>query len=79
MTILEVVAILVGAVLGWASGALKTQLHSMRRPRSSLGSGGECHRDLGAGDAPQRPRGAPGHLHQPHAARQALFAHALDA
>jgi len=74
MTILEVVVLLVGAALGWASGALKAQLHSLRRPQSSLGPGGECHRGLATAAAPQPPRGGPGNEQQPHAARQALFA-----
>jgi hypothetical protein len=41
MTMLEVVAALAGAALGWSAGALKAQLHSLRRPQRSPGSGGD--------------------------------------
>ena len=79
MTILEMVAALVGAALGWASGTLKAQLHSLRRPPSSLGSGGECHPGLAAPTAAPRPREAPRNEPRPHAARLALFAYAFVA
>lgn len=73
MTILEVVAILVGAVLGWASGALKAHLHSLRRPQGSASAGDESHPDVAAQPDPRRPGGGRATEHQPHAARQALF------
>ncbi len=74
MTILEVVAILVGAALGWVSGTLKAHLHSLRRPQSSVGADDESHPDLAAPPGPQQPRGGRATEHQPHAARQAQFA-----
>lgn len=72
MTIVEVVAILVGAALGWASGALKAQLHSLRGPQGSLGSGGDCRRGFTAPAAPRRD--APENEQQPHATRQVMAA-----
>ena len=51
MTILDVLAFLVGAALGWASGTLKAHLHSLRRPTASLRPGGES--------ATMRPAGCP--------------------
>jgi hypothetical protein len=37
MTMADVLALLVGAALGWASGALKAHLHSLRRPQAPCG------------------------------------------
>lgn len=71
MTI-EVVALLVGAALGWASGALKAQLHSLHGPPGSLGSG--CRSGLAALAEPAQPHDAPRNEKKPHAARQRLLA-----
>jgi hypothetical protein len=72
MTILEIVAVLVAAALGWASGALKAHLHSLRRPPSSLGS--DCRPGLAVLAEPAQPREAPRNEQKPHAARQRPFA-----
>lgn len=74
MTVVEVVAILTGTVLGWASGTLKAHLHSLRRPQGSAGAGDESHPDVAASPDPRRPGGGRASEHQPHAAGQALFA-----
>jgi hypothetical protein len=72
MTMLDVLALLVGAALGSASSALKAHLHSLRRPPASLRAGGECHRGVPALPAPvQLPRG-PGRQDRPGAPGQAL-------
>ena len=56
----NVLALLLGATLGWASGALKAHLHSLRRPQAFLRAGGECRLDLPVLPAPVRPPGDPG-------------------
>ena len=69
MTFVEVVAILVGAVLGWVSGTLKAQMYSLRGPEGSLGAGGAGHH---VPTVPPRPRVARGEERRPRAAMQAL-------
>ena len=57
MTILEAVALLVGAALGLASGALKAHLHSLRRPQCSLRAGSDGQGDHAMATEPRRSTG----------------------
>ena len=54
MTMLDVLALLAGAALGWASGSLKAHLHCLRRPRASLRAGGSGYPDFATLPAPVR-------------------------
>jgi hypothetical protein len=72
VTTLDVLAILVGAALGRGSGALKAQLHSLRRPQASLRAGDECRPGLAALKALVPPPGASEAQDRPGATTTAL-------
>jgi hypothetical protein len=57
MTAVEILAAMLGAALGWATGSVKAWLHRLRRPPDSRSDGARHGQDAALSTAPE-PTGA---------------------